>query len=246
MKIGSFNLLRGDCMELLRKVEDSSVDLVLCDMPYGTTQNKWDSVLPLPELWDQYWRVCKPSAAVVLTCAQPFTTVLAYSGLKWLKYDLVWKKSLKTGFLNATHRPLRQHEDVLVFSRVGRTVYNPQGVIEIEIEKVRTGVKMRGNTGTNYGGANSVYAQRRTNYPSSVIEIPNSNRGVLHPTQKPVALIEYLIKTYSNAGDTVLDNCMGSGTTGVACRSTGRKFIGMELDAEMFAKAKYRILNGGE
>lgn len=224
-------LYNGDCLEILPTLPDASVDMVLCDLPYGTTQNKWDSVIPLEALWTEYWRVC--SGAVVLTASQPFTSSLVASGLDWFKYAWVWEKSAATGHLNAKRIPMKVHEDIIVFAK-GAAPYNPQG-----LEPLGKTVR-RGNNGTNFGKSGTENFQEWTNYPRSILRFPHEGKSV-HPTQKPVALFEYLIRTYTNEGDTVLDNTMGSGTTGVACRNTGRKFIGIERDPDYFAIAQQRI-----
>lgn len=226
-------LLYGDCLDLMKDLPDQSVDLILCDLPYGTTSCKWDSLIPFGDLWLQYKRISK--GAVVLTAAQPFTSALIVSNIKDFKYSWVWLKTNCTGFANAKKQPLRSFEDVVVFYEKQPT-YNPQGVIALDVPRTRTKDTgdIMGRTGFKDG-----YQQTVTNYPKNVLNVP-SERG-LHPTQKPVALMEYLIKTYTNEGDTVLDNCMGSGTTGVACVNTGRNFIGMEQDFKYFRIAKKRI-----
>ena len=221
-------------------IPDQSVDMVLCDLPYGTTQNKWDSVLPLGQLWAEYHRVCK--GAIVLTAAQPFTSALVMSNLNGFKYPWVWNKSKVTGVLNAKKQPLRNHEDVLVFYTKQPT-YNPQGLSSFG-KRSGIGAKRNGGTSENYGAIRPTedgkYLQESTGYPRSVLEIASEGKTV-HPTQKPVALMEYLIRTYTNEGDTILDNTMGSGTTGVACENTGRRFIGIERDPTYFDVAVGRI-----
>jgi len=210
--------------------------MVLCDLPYGTTQNKWDSVIPFDELWAEYRRVCRRGAALVLTAAQPFSSVLVASNLKDFKYEWVWVKSKITGVLNAKKMPVRKHEQVLVFS-TAPTIYNAQGLVACNV----TRTDKVSHSSENYGKRGGVeYTQEWTNWPRDVLEIP-SEGSTVHPTQKPVALMEYLIRTYTNEGDTVLDNTMGSGTTGVACVNTGRNFIGIEMDAGYFQIAKDRI-----
>ena len=233
----------GDCLELMRDVPDQSVDMILCDLPYGTTACKWDTVIPFEPLWEQYRRVTKPNAAIVLTAAQPFTSAVVVSALDLFKYALVWKKSRVSHFAQAPYRFLTEHEDVLVFSRAGvsknanpRMTYNPQGTLPCNRW-------VRGKGHSDHRPSRTVqsdYLQTTTNYPKSIIEVTSDN-GTDHPTQKPVALMEYLIRTYTNEGETVMDNCMGSGTTGVACVNTGRKFIGMEQDAKYFEIAQKRI-----
>ena len=234
--MSGFTLMHGGCLERMAEIEPGSVDMVLADLPYGTTQNKWDSVIPLDQLWPALERVAKPSAAIVLTAAQPFTSALVMSQPKLFRYQWVWEKPNATGFLNAKKQPLRAHEDVLVFCRA-QPVYMPQ---------MRTGCapyakKRSGGASENYGQQTiSVSASDGERYPRTVLQIA-ADKDKLHPTQKPVALMEYLIRTYSHSGETVLDCTMGSGTTGVACVNTGRKFIGIERDAAYFAIAQQRI-----
>lgn len=237
-------LMQGDCLELMASIPDGSVDMVLCDLPYGTTQNKWDSVIPFESLWAHYLRVLKKNGAVVLTAAQPFTSALVMSQQKAFKYQWVWEKSRVTGVLNAKKQPLRNHEDVVVFYRAQPT-YNPQGVVSCSM-RASTGIAANGKSSENYGKIgvkqteDGKYEQTQTGYPRSVLKISSEGKTI-HPTQKPVALMEYLIKTYTNEGETILDNCMGSGTTGVACVNTGRNFIGIERDPEYFRIASERI-----
>lgn len=236
-----YDLHLGDCLQLLPQVPDQSVDMIMCDLPYGTTQNKWDSVIPLEPLWSEYKRICR--GAIVLTASQPFSSVLVTSNLGMFKYEWIWRKSRVTGVLNAKHQPLRQHEVVLVFCK-GKTTYNAQGVEECN-KRTGTGRKAgKTSSSENYGKITETedggYTQTQTGWPRSVLEVQSVSNTV-HPTQKPVALMEYLIRTYTNEGEVVLDNCMGSGTTGVACMNSGRRFIGMEQNPEYFAIAQSRI-----
>lgn len=227
------SLYHGDCLEIMKELPAGSVDMVLCDLPYGTTQNKWDSVIPFAPLWYEYARVLRPDSAVVLTASQPFTSALVMSKPEWFKYEWVWKKNNATGHLNAKRMPMKNHENVVVFSN-RTSPYFPQGTVPFN-KKVR-----RGHNGGNFGNSGRENFQEVTNYPRSVLEV-STDSDKLHPTQKPVALMEYLIKTYTNEGDTVLDNTMGSGTTGVACANLNRSFIGIEKDAVYFEIAKTRI-----
>lgn len=229
-------LMHGDCLELMAQIPNGSVDMVLCDLPYGTTACKWDSVIPFDPLWAQYRRITTPNAAIVLTASQPFTSALVMSNLKMFRYALVWDKGYTTGYGNANKIPMKAHEDICVFYSSLPT-YHPQGCIPYG-KKNRRG-RTDEAIGKN-GLTESEYVQKLTNYPRSIISTQKEPRTV-HPTQKPVALMEYLIRTYTNEGDTVLDNCMGSGTTGVACANTGRKFIGIEQDVKYFEIAKQRI-----
>jgi site-specific DNA-methyltransferase (adenine-specific) len=232
--IGDATLYLGDCLDVMESIEQQSIDMVLCDLPYGTTQNKWDSVIPFNELWNQYNRVSKQSSAIVLTAAQPFSSALVMSNPNDFKYQWIWVKSKITGVLNAKKMPVRKHEQVLVFSKTS-TIYNAQGLIS------KGTVTKQGGCSDNYGKRSSIdYFQEWTNWPRDVIEIPSEGK-TQHPTQKPVALMEYLINTYTNEVQIVLDNTMGSGTTGVACINTNRKFIGIEKDKKYFDIACERI-----
>ena len=218
--------------------------MVLCDLPYGITQNKWDIVIPVEQLWEQYRRITKPNAAIVLTANQPFSSALVLSNPAWFRQALVWSKNKTTGHLNANRRPLSAHEDVLVFSRKAHK-YNPQ--------MLETGIPAKSKTrgrSSCYGSSadvKRVYVGGSTlRYPTSVLRFDavtnhSTNECRVHPTQKPVALMEYLIRTYTNEGELVLDNCMGSGTTGVACVNTNRSFIGFEKDQRYFKIAHDRI-----
>jgi site-specific DNA-methyltransferase (adenine-specific) len=219
----------------MKEIRDGSVDMILADLPYGTTQNKWDSVLPLDQLWREYHRVAKANAAFLLTAQCPFDKVLGASNLDELRYEWIWRKTKATGHLNANRQPLKNHENVLVFS-ISKPTYNPQGLVRKAVPTIRRG----GDNGSNYGKSDRDAVQNFENYPRSVLEVP-SEGSTVHPTQKPVALMEYLILTYTNEGETVLDNTMGSGTTGVACVRTNRNFIGIEMDEHYFEIAKKRI-----
>lgn len=231
-------LLQGDCLELMKAMPDKSIDMILCDPPFGITRNSWDSIIPLDLLWAEYNRIIKPNRAIVLFSAQPFTTMLISSNINKFAYEWVWIKSKITGVLNAKKMPVRKHENILVFCDKKATgVYNPQGLVP------KGTVTKQGSNSSNYGKRNTdAYIQEYTNYPRDVLEIPNTGKSY-HPTQKPVPLLEYLIKTYTNQGETVLDNCMGSGSTGVACANLNRDFIGIELDENYFNIAKERIEN---
>lgn len=221
----------GDCLEIMKTIPDGVVDMILCDLPYGTTQNKWDSIIPLAPLWAEYWRICKPNAAIVLTAAQPFTSALISSQLDNFKYAWVWQKGKPTGHLNAKKQPMRETEDVCVFYR-SQATYNPQGTIPTNKQVKRT------NRG-NYGECSKETTQTVTNYPTTIISF-KSETG-FHTTQKPVALFEYLVRTHTNEGDIVLDNTAGSGTTAIACENTGRKWGCIEQDADYAAKALDRV-----
>lgn len=230
-------LICGDCLDVLKRETPNSVNLILCDLPYGTTQNKWDIIIPLDSLWEAYKRILAPKGCVILTATQPFSSMLVMSNPTWFKYEWVWVKTKITGVLNAKKMPVRKHEQILVFAP-GTTIYNPQGLIP------KGKVIQQGKTSSkNYGHRNSEpYLQEFENYPRDVLEIASEGMKK-HPTQKPLALFKYLVLTYSNIGDTVLDNCMGSGTTGIACLQTGRNFIGIEKDPTYFKLAQERIAN---
>lgn len=229
-------LMKGDCLELMKQIPDGSVDMVLCDLPYGTTQNKWDSVIPLELLWTQYKRIIKQGGAIVLHAGQPFSSVLTCSNLEQFKYQWTWVKTKITGVLNAKKMPVRKHEQVLVFAP-GKTIYNAQGLISCDV----TRTDKVSHSSENYGKRGGIeYNQAWTNWPRDVLEIPSQGKTV-HPTQKPVPLAEYLIRTYTHEGMTVLDNCAGSFTTGVACANLGRRFIGIEKDEKYFEIGVNRI-----
>lgn len=228
------NLMNGDCLELMLDIPDGSVDMILCDLPYGTTACKWDTVIPFEPLWAQYRRVAKPNAAIVLTASQPFTTALIASNMREFRYDLKWCKTQATGFYNANRMPMRAHEDIAVFYRALPT-YNPQ---KTPGEAYR---KRRASAPDVYHGKDlHETVSDGARHPLSW-RVFQRDADKLHPTQKPVALMEYLIRTYTNEGDVVLDNCMGSGTTGVACVNSFRNFIGIEMDTNYFNIAKSRI-----
>lgn len=275
----SYKLYHGDCLEVMKELEEHSVDLILADLPYGTTDRssktgsrifKWDSPIPTDQLWTEYKRVLKKNGTVVLTADQPFTSKLVMSNPDWFKYEWIWKKSRTTGFFTANYRPMKSTEDILVFSeggaaaaskksKRGNMTYNPQGLIEKRVKKknsrkrlgkllgqeefVGKKNKMLGELKDEEGNIireASEYEQKWTNYPTEILEFAIESTTE-HPTQKPVALMEYLILTYSNEGEVVLDNVMGSGTTGIAAAMTNRAFIGIEKDDKYFAIAKERI-----
>ena len=235
MSESKITLMQGDCLEKMKEIADKSVDMILCDLPYGTTACKWDIVIPFEPLWEQYNRIIKPNGAIVLFGSEPFSTLLRYSNLKMYKYDWLWKKSQPTNFLNCKKQPLRVVENICVFYKKQCT-YNPQ-MVELESQKMVKRTQKTIQTTNHFESINkSTYTEE---YPRNILCYDNERN--YHPTQKPVAMLEYLIKTYTNEGDTVLDNCMGSGSTGVACVNTGRNFIGIELDENYFNIAKERI-----
>lgn len=234
----SYTLYKGDCLEEMKKIEDGSVDMILCDLPYGTTACKWDTVIPFEPLWAQYRRIAKRNAAIVLTASQPFTSALIASNFKDFRYCWVWEKTIASNFMHTKRRPGKKHEEIAVFYR-NQPTYNPQMVAgKPYADKPRTRTIGLGRDASHTKASLKNYGTR---YPGSVIKISNGNNGSTHPTQKPIALMEYMIRTYTQEGETVLDNCAGSGTTGVACANTGRKFIGIERDDKYFDIAKSRI-----
>jgi site-specific DNA-methyltransferase (adenine-specific) len=247
IKNGRFYL--GDCLEVMKEIPDGVVDMILCDLPYGTTACSWDSIISLNELWKEYNRICKENAAMVFTAAQPFTTALIASNIDNFRYDWIWVKNGVTNVGNAKKMPLRNYESVVVFYRKP-CLYNPQGLKSFN-KVVNKGKSAGGATtqgeeiGNGKGKLRSGedYLQEYTNYPRQTLEIKQNSRNKIHPTQKPVELFEYLIKTYTNEGELVLDNCAGSGTTAIAAENCGRKWVCIEQLEEYANKAVERILN---
>lgn len=240
------NLINGDCLVEMNCIQDGSIDMILCDLPYGTTACKWDTIIPFEPLWVQYERIIKDDGAIVLFGSEPFSSRLRLSNIKLYRYDWVWDKvNLYTGSLLANKRPLKRHENIMVF-------YKKQPVYNKQYRKGQPYAMTRNTKGVGEYASNTYQRVKTVNNgnhnPCSILEIEGGNKSEkgLHPTQKPVALMEYLIKTYTNPSDVVLDNCMGSGTTGVACINTGRDFIGIELDEKYFDIAKERIDNTTE
>lgn len=250
-KNGNLWLMQGDCLERMKEIPDGSVDMVLTDPPFGTTACKWDSIIPFEPMWEQLKRIIKPNGAIVMTASQPFSSILGVSNLGMLKYSWVWEKGRPTNFPNAKRMPLKGFEDILVFYSKQPT-YNAQGLVKVDKVVKNTGTKTRKGSLKENGDRTSVhndltksesYKQEFTNYPRGIVKFTQDS-DALHPTQKPVALMEYLIKTYTNEGETVLDFTFGSCTTGVACVNLNRKFIGIELDEGYFNIGKQRILEG--
>lgn len=247
--ISTNRVYNTDCLEGMREIDDGCIDMVLADLPYGTTKCEWDKRIPFEPLWEEYKRVTKPNAAIVLFSAQPFTTDLINSNRKMFRYEIIWRKTLPSGFLNAKKMPLRVHENVCVFYKK-LPVYNPQKTMV-----VRSDIGRRRSNGTRTQQYNPfekdswTYTEDGTRYPVDVIHFSNWNgalfgnttRAVKHPTQKPVPLLEYLIRTYTNEGDVVLDNCIGSGSTAVACLHTRRNFIGFEKDINIYQTCIRRL-----
>ena len=254
----NIKLYFGDCIERMKEIPDDSVNLILCDLPYGTTKCKWDTIIDMNLLWEQYRRILKkPTGVVVLFGQQPFTSMLISSNYEWYKYNFIWKKNRTTQFLLANYRPMKCTEDIAVFSpggaaaasrHKGNMTYNPQGLVPVNIKKKNSEKRIGKmlNQSHHLGPNNkligdSEYTQKFTNYPSELIEF-DVESDTIHETQKPIKLIEYLILTYSNENDIVLDNTMGSGTTGVGCVNTNRNFIGIELNDKYFKLSKSRII----
>lgn len=240
MSVGKKEILLGDCLELMKDIPNGSIDMILCDLPYGTTACKWDTIIPFDKLWEQYERIIKPNGAIVLTASQPFTSVLIMSNLKKYKYNWTWNKKAPYGFAFAKHQPLRVIEDIVIFNV--KNNYNPQMTLAEAKNKRPRNKKyvvdgdLTANIKNRYAGENHNEDLR---YPINYIEIRNDTNECnklnrVHPTQKPIALFEYLIKTYTNEGDLVLDNCAGSGTTAIACLNTNRQFIVMEKEQKYY------------
>jgi site-specific DNA-methyltransferase (adenine-specific) len=231
---------QGDCLDVMTRIPDKSVDMILCDLPYGTTACKWDTIIPFEPLWVEYERIIKPNGAIVLTASQPFTSALIMSNPSLFRYEIIWKKTVASNFALAKKQPLKRHENVVLFYKKQPT-YNPimrDG--EPYIDNRNDGER------NNFVGEKSVVKRqpivnKGERYPDTVVEYSNGNNKRLHPTQKPVALFEYLIKTYTNEGDVVLDNCIGSGTTAIAAINTNRQFIGIEREPAYVATANKRI-----
>lgn len=245
-----FDLFNGDCLEIMKNISDKSIDMILCDLPYGTTACKWDSVIPFEPLWEQYNRIIKDNGAIVLFGSEPFSSYLRMSNIKNYKYDWIWNKNRGYGFATANKMPMKSHEIISVFYKKLPT-YNPQkttglpyktkaGLRKNVIKTLRDSETIKGDKNRQCACFRAETINNGDRFPLSIIAF-NRDSKKLHPTQKPVALLEYLIKTYTNENETVLDNCMGSGSTGVACINTNRHFIGIELDKNYFEIAKKRI-----
>lgn len=241
----SIKLIEGDCLEKMKMIPNGSVDMILADLPYGTTACKWDTIIPFDELWKNYNRIIKPNGAIALFCIQPFTSILGASNIEWLQYQWHWNKMHATGHLNAKKRPMKLIEDILIFYKSQPTynaqdlIYSPKSMKNSDSDCQRG---KNNKTSTVSGGLKKEYTQEYTNWPVDLIQFKSANGNKEHPTQKPVALLEYLIKTYTNEGELVLDNTMGSGSTGVACLNTKRRFTGIEKDGSYYDIAKNRII----
>jgi len=231
----------GDCLSIMPQIPDKSIDMILCDLPYGTTACKWDTIIPFEPLWEQYKRIIKDNGAIVLTASQPFTSALVMSNIKMFKYEWIWEKHTSSNFMQYRFMPAKRHENILVFCK-GKTLYNPimESKKHSTLERMKYEFKGRKNSEHYKTDITKDTSKRELKmFPTSIKKF-NCERG-LHPTQKPVVLFEYLIKTYTNEGDLVLDNCAGSGTTGVACKKTGRNFIGIEISEKYCEIARQRL-----
>lgn len=251
--MNEINLFCGDCIEIMQQIPEHSIDAVICDLPYGLTKAHWDKPIPFEPLWGGYERVCKEKAPIILFSEQPFTTDLINSARKLFRYEIIWEKTQKTGFYNANRMPLKGHENILVFYKKLPT-YNPQKY-HVDRKDIGRRRKKQADRCVLYGHvAAQDYVENGTRYPHDVIHFSNWNGALFgnnsnatkHPTQKPVPVIEWLIRSYTNQGDTVLDNCMGSGSTGVAAINTGRNFVGIELDKSYYQIAEKRIQEANE
>ena len=236
IKNGTFVL--GDCLEVMKTIPDNYFDMILCDLPYGTTSCKWDSIIPFNELWNEYNRICKKDGAIVLTASQPFTTKLISSNISNFKYILIWDKVIPSGMTFAKYQPMRQHEDIVIFSN-GKIKYNAQMVKRDVPIKAGGMSKGEASSSINFKALKKTYDYKN---PTSILKFNKVRKGSLHPTQKPVELFEYLIKTYTNESDIVLDNCAGSGTTAIACENANRKWVCIEKEEKYANLAVERIL----
>jgi site-specific DNA-methyltransferase (adenine-specific) len=244
----------GDCLDIMKDIDDKSIDAIICDLPYGTTTCSWDTVIPFEPLWEQYNRVIKDNGAIVLFSQQPFTSALIMSNPTMFKYMWYWKKSRPSGYVNAKLKPLKDIEEIVVFSK-GTTangsksnmVYNPQGLVEVN-KKWKRPKNYEGNGDVNHTRKATPLEReiKYENYPRQVLEYSNSNHGLIHPTQKPVDLVEFLIRTYTNEGELILDNCGGSGTTAVAAINTNRNYILIEKEEQYYTKSKDRLEKKGD
>ena len=249
LRTSNVHLIKGDCLEVMKNIKDKSIDMILCDLPYGTTECSWDNIIDFEKLWDSYERIIKDNGAIVLFGNEPFSTKLRNSRFNLYKYEWIWIKNVPTGHLEVKNKPLRKFENIIVFSKgnsangcKNRITYNPQGLIEVNKTKKTSSTSIWGTRPSRQKG--NIIVQKYTNYPVNILEF-KKDKGRLHPTQKPVELLKYLIRTYTNDGETILDNCMGSGSTGQAVLEVGgdRKFIGIEMNDNYFDIA-YNRING--
>ena len=240
VQLKNAQLMFGDCLELMKTIPDNSIDMVLTDPPYGTTRCKWDTVIPFKPMWEHLKRITKDNGAICLFGSEPFSSALRMSNIKNYKYDWVWEKRRSTGHLNAKKQPMRKTELISVFYKK-QTTYYPQGLIEGSFNNSRPSRNKNRQGQSIFGNERTFGASKFTNYPTNVLRYSIGNKKTVHPTEKPVALLEYLIKTYTLEGETVLDFTMGSGSTGVACKNLNRNFIGIEKDLKYLEIAKDRI-----
>ena len=236
----NIQLFKGDCLEIMKDIKDKSIDMILCDLPYGTTACKWDVIIPFEPLWEQYKRIIKDHGAIVLFSAQPFTALLVSSNIKGYKHHWIWEKNRGTGFQVAKYRPMMATEDIIAFTRKGEKINYYPIMVERDKPILWHGAKSSNGTNPLASFDNNFKKVSTHKYPTNIIKIDKVKKTI-HPTQKPVELLEYLIKTYTKEDETVLDNCMGSGSTGIACLNTNRKFIGIEKEDEYFNIAHKRI-----
>jgi site-specific DNA-methyltransferase (adenine-specific) len=240
----------GDCLEVMTQIEDKSVDMILCDLPYGTTACKWDTIIPFDKLWEQYKRIIKPNRVIVLTCSQPFTSFLLCSNADWFRHEWIWDKKSCTNAFGVKYSPMKRHENILVFSTGKISTFNrqktPKDKKDVRINSAKRRLHKNADiTSEVYGSRTKCFHAKDydpfNSNPVSIIYFERGNKKKEHPTQKPIALFEYLIKTYTNEGETVLDNCIGSGTTAMACKNTNRNFIGIEKEQEYVDVANKRL-----
>ena len=240
IKIEDIELWHGDCLELMKDIPDKSVDMILCDLPYGTTDCKWDNIIPFDLLWEEYNRITKEASPILLFGTEPFSSYIRMSNVKDFRYDLYWHKTLCSNFTMGKKQPFFKVETISIFYKKSPT-YNPIMRKGKPYEVKESHIEQKGMQQKYHFAKKADIKNKGTRYPDNLLEFNSLGSGKLHPTQKPVPLCEYLIKTYTNEGETVLDNCMGSGTTGVACKNLNRKFIGIELDGAYYEIAKNRI-----
>lgn len=235
----TITLYNNDCLEQMKLISDKSIDMILCDLPYGMTKNKWDCVIPFDKLWQEYHRIIKDNGAIVLFGSQPFTSILITSNLKFFRYSFVWEKNKFSDFLNAKRKPMKVHEDILIFYKKQPT-YNPQ--YRYSTPYIRWNTQNAVDKQTNYGSHKENVAESKDGkrLPTTILKFNRVERPE-HPTQKPVDLLEWLIKTYSNENETILDNCMGVGSTGIACKNLKRNFIGIEIEKKYHDIAKLKL-----
>ena len=241
----AINLIQGDCLQVMQEIPDNSIDCIICDLPYGTTACNWDIVIPFDELWQAYNRIVKKDSAIILFGTEPFSSMLRLSNLKHYKYDLIWRKSKSGSAFTAKYRPINKHEIISVFSKTGgKTQYYPQYVEGTPYKRVLHRNADKNEHKLGFSQTDAVFESDGKRYPDTILDFPQKWRrqDQVHPTQKPVELLEWLINSYTQEGNLVLDNCMGSGTTGVACKHLNRRFIGIEKEPKYFDIAEERIL----